>query len=254
LPEHLPLVDAHCHLDENDLLLEILKNQQIPSIINCQTVDEYRKNRQKTKHLPFLHLSAGIHPWDAAVVSWDEMLPILAEAMIIGEIGMDSLWTDVALPIQEDVFRKQLDYASHAQKPVILHTKNQEQHIAEIIRDYPNRYLVHWYSADDFLTEFIDLDCYFTIGPSLHTDSAVRQVAETVPVNRLLMESDGLSAISWATGQQKTVTPQQYLSLQTDNLVKLSRLRQMEPLLLAEHMRSNLNHFISADHDKDAAD
>ena len=57
------------------------------------------------------------------------MLPLLKQASIIGEIGMDSVWCDVDLEIQKEVFEKQLQLAKEWDKPVILHTKGQEKTI-----------------------------------------------------------------------------------------------------------------------------
>lgn len=40
---------------------------------------------------------------------------------------MDSVWCDVDLKIQKEVFEKQLQFAQALNKPVILHTKGQEK-------------------------------------------------------------------------------------------------------------------------------
>lgn len=40
---------------------------------------------------------------------------------------MDSVWCDVDLKIQKEVFEKQLQLAQALNKPVILHTKGQEK-------------------------------------------------------------------------------------------------------------------------------
>lgn len=99
---------------------------------------------------------------------------------------------------QEERFRQQLDLACTQSKPVILHTKGQEKQIADIIREYPNRYLVHWYSCGSYLENYIEQDCYFSIGPDVWWNCAVRKTAERVPIQRLLTETDGLSAVKWA--------------------------------------------------------
>ena len=87
------------------------------------------------------------------------------------------------------------------EKPVVLHTKGQEKHIARLIRAYPNTYLVHWYSGGEGLSDFLDLDCYFTIGPDVFYQPAVQKAAVLAPENRLLVETDGCSAVKWAYEQ-----------------------------------------------------
>ena len=111
---------------------------------------------------------------------------------------MDSVWCQVPLKIQEEKFRQQLELAEKAGKPVILHTKGQEKQVASIIRQYPNRYLVHWYSCEDYLEEYLDLDCWFSVGPDVWWNPAVQKVAGVVPLDRLLVETDGLAAVRWA--------------------------------------------------------
>ncbi len=70
--------------------------------------------------------------------------------------------------------------------------------IIELIKKYPNTYLVHLYSADHDLDGYLDLDCYFSVGPDVIWNPAVQQVAKRVPENRILLETDGMEAVKWA--------------------------------------------------------
>lgn len=196
------LCDAHTHFSsEEDLNVRIEHN--ILSLCSHSTPDEL--DTFLNKGLPvFLIPTYGIHPWKADQFNVKEMESLFLKVPIIGEIGMDNVWCDVPLSIQKKVFEEQLELASALQKPVILHTKGQEKEIAKLIRNYPNRYLVHWYSCDKYLEEYMEQDCYFSIGPDVWWNSATRHVAETVPLNRLLIETDGLSAVQWAFEEAPT--------------------------------------------------
>ncbi len=123
---------------------------------------------------------------------------LASQGPVIGEIGMDSVWCDVPLSKQEKVFCAQLELASALKKPVVLHTKGQEKKIAGLIRNYENTYLVHWYSGEEGLSEFLELDCYFTVGPDVFYNPSVQRAARLAPENRLLVETDGCSAVKWA--------------------------------------------------------
>lgn len=154
---------------------------------------------QESRQRPgYLIPTCGIHPWYADRYQLRDMEQWMGLCPVIGEIGMDNVWCDVDLKIQEERFRQQLKLARGQNKPAILHTKGQEKQIAEIIRTYPNRYLVHWYSCGFHLEDYLAQNCYFSIGPDVWWNPAVRQVAEKVPANRLLIETDGLSAVAWA--------------------------------------------------------
>lgn len=210
----LKLCDAHAHIG-NEEELSGREKGQILTLLCASTPAEAELLLQRVKDSagnasgnsllppnpaapPVLIPTAGLHPWHAAGHKVSEMLPFLPACPAIGEIGMDSVWCDTPLDIQESVFREQLARARDLDKPVILHTKGQEKKIASILKEYPNTYLVHWYSCEQFLEDYLALDCYFSIGPDVWWNPAVRRVAETVPLNRLLIETDGMNAVEWA--------------------------------------------------------
>ncbi|MBQ6369622.1 MAG: TatD family hydrolase [Parasporobacterium sp.] len=148
--------------------------------------------------LPREEISFGIHPWYSDQYEPGQYQDLYRECLVIGEIGMDTLWCDVPLERQKKVFEAQLQIAADLVKPVVLHTKNCEAQIAEIIRDFPRPVLVHWYSGDEkSLAAFLELGCFFTLGPdtSLQADSLL---LSHVPPDHLLTETDGIGAIRWA--------------------------------------------------------
>lgn len=125
-------------------------------------------------------------------------MPYLEKCQVIGEIGMDSLWCNVPLKRQKEIL--------------------------ELIRKYPNTYLVHWYSADHDLDGYLDLDCYFSVGPDVIWNPAVQQVAKRVPENRILLETDGMEAVKWAweEGQKN----QNYAIEEQENLQETTQSQQ----------------------------
>lgn len=197
-----PLFDAHAHRGSRRELEERCR-EGITSLISTTSQEEFEA--VTACHCPLLIPTFGIHPMHAqhfGKENSEEVKLLLDRSSIIGEIGMDNIWCRVPLPVQEKVFRAQLDYACRAEKPVILHTKGQEENIAAIIKEYPNTYLVHWYSAPEVPKAFMDLDCYFSIGPDIWWNPAVRQTASLVSPGRLLIETDGMDAVKWAYEEQ----------------------------------------------------
>ena len=228
--------DAHIHVTPS--LLPFLNG--ISCIANADSPEEYlwlTKNK-----LPSMTISAGIHPWKAENTSWQEMEPVLRTCSVIGEIGLDGTWCDTALNIQREVFRRQLLLAHTFGQPVILHTKGMEGEVLQTIRQYPNRYLIHWYSCQDFLYEYMDLDCWFTVGPDLCSNFCVQRLAKTVPLNRLLVESDGLEGLIW--GQDLPLAPSDYPKIMGQQMQTLALLRNIPVDLLASQISENLNAFL----------
>ena len=54
----------------------------------------------------------------------------------------------------------------------------------------------------DYLDQYLERDCFFTIGPDVRINPAVQQVVTKAPLDRLLVETDGLAAIEWALGRK----------------------------------------------------
>lgn len=228
------MIDAHIHVTAE--LLPYLRDVQC--IPNAESPAEYAF----LKSAGFSVISAGIHPWKADVTDWSEMEPILREVPVMGEIGLDGEWCSVDMGVQRKVFRRQLELAAELHKPVILHTKGMEREILITIREYPNRYLVHWYDCEQYLEDYIALGCWFTVGPEPANPNVV-QLARTVPLDRLLIESDGLEGLAW--GQDKEVTAADYLTAMQQHLQAAARLRNMDADTLLTQLHQNLESFLA---------
>lgn len=186
------LIDAHAHIDAD--------RQNVLTLLcgtNPVSAADVLKRRSDLV-IP----SCGLHPWYADRYSTEDMLSFIEESPVLGEIGLDSVWTDAPMDMQRRIFREQLDLAEKLRKPVVLHTKGMEKEIAEMIRPYTMRKLVHWYSCLEHLELYLEQDCYFTVGPDHNNNAAVQEVIRRVPANRLLTETDGLSAVEWALGRK----------------------------------------------------
>ena len=89
--------DAHYHYSKE---INALQNKyRISGICNVANEKEYEWIHQK-----HVFYSCGVHPWNASLDAFESMLPLLKKATIIGEIGMDSVWCDLDLNIQKEVF------------------------------------------------------------------------------------------------------------------------------------------------------
>ena len=78
----------------------------------------------------------ALHPWKAADFPPEAMLPFLDQCPVVGETGLDSVWCDIPMTAQTEVFLWHLDYAQRTGKPVVLHTKGREREAAQILRRY----------------------------------------------------------------------------------------------------------------------
>lgn len=235
------LHDAHVHIHDR-ALIEQMKLHDIEAIANVSNLKEYHFIKELQADYDKLHYSAGIHPWKADETCYEEMLPILNESLIIGEIGLDSCWCDCEMNKQIEVFEKQLKLAYTSKKPVILHTKGMEKEILNRIRKYPNTYLVHWYSSNQYIQEYAEFGCFFTIGVSVGQDEAVNQVVKTVKPDHLLLETDGIDAISWADKTPCAIND--YASMLNRTICRSAKLLNVSEEELKKQLNYNFQAFL----------
>lgn len=126
------------------------------------------------------------------------------------------------------------------------------------------RIMVHWYDCDDWVDEYIALGCWMTLGPDWDRHQAMRSLAAAVPLDRLLIESDGLESIAWACPEVRPearpeVRPEEaaepsvkaplsaYLPTLNHSLAALADLRGVPASALAERLRANLRSFMTGE-------
>lgn len=201
------IYDFHTHISSLEVL-EAYYDQDVIPVINCQSRDEFKGlidkrevfSKDRIHFMDDLYYSMGIYPFDADIVdqqfgsSYEDLIK---DANLIGEIGMDACWCDTPFEDQERAFVMSLDLAKKYNKPIILHTKMMEARIYEILKDYDLDMVIHWYSCDKYVREFIDLGCHFTVGPAIFVDENVRNMVKLLPLDRILVETDGVEAIEW---------------------------------------------------------
>jgi len=201
------IYDFHTHVD-NIEELEAYRLQNIVPVVNIRSISEYDKYIDMVDRLGSnrsnMVYSVGIHPHDANMEAEKfsgEYEAMVKQAPFMGEIGMDSVWTDLDKNIQKSSFIRSLCIAEKYGKAVLLHTKGMEKEIVEIISDYDLTYIVHWYGCSDYQDLYIDLGAYFTIGPAVHTDLDVQKLVKNVELDHILVETDGVAALEWLYGK-----------------------------------------------------
>lgn len=225
--------DIHFHLGQDGSLPDESLKKGIISTSNQKEFNiaqQYRTNE--------MMVSFGLHPW-YRYTDVNDYLNQFQQCDLIGEIGLDCVWSMIPLEEQIPLFQAQLQLANQLKKAVVLHTKGCEELIATMIQNYPNTYLVHWYSCDKYIEEYIKLDCYFSIGPSVVNDEIVQSCVRTIPLDRLLLESDGMEAVLWARNEQVA-----YFKAMEDSLEKIAELRNISVKEMDKQLEKNYINFM----------
>lgn len=199
------LIDSHSHLymgswSKNlDVVLERAKERGIGKII-CPGIDIDSSWQSLTiaKNHPNVYAAAGIHPHDANNAPADyinQLRDILTQPKIValGEIGLDYYRNISDADTQRKVFKKQLQLAKKMDLPVIIHNRNADADIIHIIQQVsPLRGVAHCFTSDLTTAKiFLDMGFYISFAGNLtYRNSDLPAVAEAIPLDRLLIETD----------------------------------------------------------------
>lgn len=202
-------IDSHAHLDDKrfdqdrEELINSLKENQIDLVINIGADYETSKaSVELAEKYENIFAVVGVHPHDAKDVSENylEELKELSKhekVVAIGEIGLDYYYDNSPREEQKKIFIEQLQLAKNLDLPVVIHTRDAAGETYEIIseaaKDGNLRGVMHCYSGSvEMALEYIKLGFYISLGgPVTFKNARVpREVAEAVPLDRLLIETD----------------------------------------------------------------
>lgn len=200
------LFDTHAHYDSSRFdqdrhqLLSAMEENGVGRILNAGCdLPSSRAAIELAHQYGFIWAAVGSHPDDADHVDGallDEYRRLAADGRVaaIGEIGLDYHYEDVPREIQKIAFTRQLDLARELRLPVIVHEREAHGDAMEIIRHYPDVIGVfHCYSGSlDMARELVKLGWYvgFTGVLTFKNARKALEVAENVPLYRLLLETD----------------------------------------------------------------
>lgn len=223
-------------------LRELVSAGRLGCIVNGASVEEFKIYR----HVPDIFVSFGIHPWQSEeygdLKKFLELGEFFRKSDAVGEIGMDSVWCNCDLQAQQRVFECQLKLAEKLNKPVILHTKGMEREIAEILRDYSMKKMIHWYGSEKYLDKYVEMDCYFTVSIDLEINPVMQDLVRRVPIDRLITESDGTEAASWVF--DRVVDLQETMELLKKNMRLIGEIKGMDFSDVEKRMEKNLRDFL----------
>ncbi|NQU26897.1 MAG: TatD family hydrolase [Candidatus Marinimicrobia bacterium] len=199
------LIDSHCHLYLKDLdanlpaVLERAANQGVTGVI-CPGINLETSEKSAAiaaNHEP-VFAAVGIHPNYSNDLPDDylDCLRSLAgeeKVVAIGEIGLD-YYRDYCPPRrQQEIFRQQLELAQELDLPVIIHNRAADSDVISILQKSGiKKGVAHCFSGGIAQAEqFMDLGFYISFAGNLtYKNSDLPIVAQEIPLNRLLVETD----------------------------------------------------------------
>jgi TatD DNase family protein len=248
------IVDTHCHLADERLYgdldgtLQRAAGEGVETIVAIGAIGTIEAD-QLTVEIAERHrqvfAAVGVHPHNAADCDEARIAALTALAssprvVAIGETGLDFHYMHSPADAQERAFRRHLELARTLELPVVIHCRDAERRLCEIIREagLPRAGgVVHCFTGNsEAAAEFVDLKLYVSFSGILTFRNArsVREAARTVPEERLLIETDA-----------PYLAPEPYRGRRNEpayvrrTFDVLCELRGADPLKLASRIRDN---------------
>lgn len=204
------LIDTHCHLDfadfdaERDELIERAREAGVMQMVTISTrVRKLDRLLALTERYGNVFCSVGTHPNNADEeldVTADELVE-LAEAhdkvVAIGEAGLDYFYDTQKPEDQKTGFRRHIEAARRTQLPLVIHSRAADDDMAAILSEEtgkgPFPFILHCFSSGQALADTgVALGGYVSFSGILTfpKSTELRDIAATVPMERLLVETD----------------------------------------------------------------
>ena len=151
---------------------------------------------------PVIYTSVGVHPHEAKLAGEAdfaslERLGRHPKVLAVGEIGLDFHYDHSPREVQREVFVRQMEVARRLGKPIIIHCREAWPECLELLRAHWRPHglggVLHCFSGDaQVAREGLDMGFLVSFAGNVTFAKAddLRQVARSIPADRLLIETD----------------------------------------------------------------
>jgi len=213
------------------------------------TLTDSRKSIELCREHEGLYCTVGVHPHEAEQQKKDYLdeLRKLAETekvVAIGEIGLDYHYDFSPRKCQQRIFREQLDLANELALPVVIHCREAMKDCLTILDEKaPGKHVVfHCFSGDtDDARMVLDRGYFisFTGIITFRKSQAIQEVAQQVPLDKMLLETD----CPYLSPEPKRNVRPNEPALLVHTAAKLAQLRQMSVEEIAQATTQNCRLF-----------
>jgi len=256
------LIDSHAHIDfpqfadDRDAMLERARAAGVTTLLAVGTGPGPEK---LDSALPFaeqhdwIYATVGIHPHEAREVTPQHLqeLSRLAEhpkVIAWGEIGLDYFYDHSPRETQHKVFRDQMELASHAKLPIIIHCRDAWTDCLNLLEEHwkPTTLggILHCFSSTlEDARRGVDMGFLISFaGNSTYPKAQnLRDVAKVLPLEKLLIETDSpylapqpyrgkrnepayVAEVARILASVRDLSPEEFAAATSDNFRRLFRL------------------------------
>lgn len=203
------LFDSHCHLNDESLydhIDQVIEDAKKTGVYKFLVVGYDKKSSllavEIAKKYPECYAAIGFHPteiFDVSEEDYQATMELIKEPKVvaIGEIGLDYHWIKELdkRDLQKKWFIKQIEFANEHHLPVSIHNRESNEDCIKLLKEHTPKFggVMHCYSGSvEMLKDVLDLGLMISLGgPVTFTNAKTpKEVAENVPLDRLLLETD----------------------------------------------------------------
>jgi TatD DNase family protein len=196
------VIDTHAHLDAAaepaDALIERAGAAGVDRIVAVGSgIDSCRAALDAAVRHEGVFAALGIHPHQAGnaeagrVTELGDLLRH-ERAVAVGETGLDYYRDYAPRERQRALFEAQLELASAAGKPVVVHNRAADDDTAEVLAAFEGTVVLHCFSSPALLDVALERGYYVSFAGNVTYPKAydLRACARGVPHDRILVETD----------------------------------------------------------------
>ena len=202
------MIDSHCHLNFKKLsenfenIINNSKKNNISSILSINTKPEdFQDHLNLIKNYNSIYLSYGLHPSDVQSMNQIELQNFdqycnNEKVIGIGETGIDLYHSDQFLKEQTQVFETHIEASIKHSLPIIIHQRNSEKEIVDILKNYKSnnlKLIFHCFTGSNQLLNFcLENNYYISISGiiTFKNASSLRDIIKDAPLDSILIETD----------------------------------------------------------------
>jgi TatD DNase family protein len=208
------MIDSHCHLAGEEFcgdLGEVIARSKSAGLERALVILEAGNEKEAVQAAdverlwPETRFSVGVHPHAAnAYAGHPQRSAETVRAQIlrtpcaraVGEIGLDYHYDFAPRVVQQLIFRAQARLARELDLPVVVHTREADEDTLAILRQEGRgelRGVLHCFTGNaDLARAGLDLGLHVSFAGiiTFPNAAALREVANMVPLDRLLVETD----------------------------------------------------------------
>ncbi len=201
------MIDSHCHLDfqqfDKDRFFVIKRCEQVLNLCINPTVnlESTKKALEVLKEYNFIYLLLGFHPHYAkdfkeeVLEFYQELLEKEKKIIGVGEVGLDFYKALSPKDVQISVFEKFLKLAVKKKLPLVIHLRQAESEMRNILDKYDFRapVVMHCFSHSyDFFEYCLKRGFYLSFAGNITylQNNSLREILKKTPLNRVLLETD----------------------------------------------------------------